>query len=106
MPRTKLSARTDAQKCDENRMKGQAEDIMNIHSFAHRINLTAFIKIRLIFFGNDTAAWSTNLRRCRKGERREYLNTSLTSNDNGGAVMRRKQNPKLITGACSPGYKM
>lgn len=33
-------------------------------------------------------------------------NTSLTSNDNGGAVMRRKRNPKLITGACRPGYNL
>jgi len=33
-------------------------------------------------------------------------NTSLTSNDNGGAVMRRKRNPKLITGACRPGYNI
>ena len=33
-------------------------------------------------------------------------NTSLTSNDNGGCVMRRVRNPKLITGACRPGYNM
>lgn len=33
-------------------------------------------------------------------------NTSRTSNDNGGAVMRRVRNPKLITGACRPGYNM
>lgn len=33
-------------------------------------------------------------------------NTSLASQDNGGAVMRRIRNPKLITGACRPGYNM
>jgi hypothetical protein len=33
-------------------------------------------------------------------------NTSLTSQDNGGAVMRRVRNIKYITGACRPGYNM
>ena len=33
-------------------------------------------------------------------------NTSLTSNDNGGAAMRCKRNPKLITGAYRPGYNI
>lgn len=33
-------------------------------------------------------------------------NASLTSDDNGGCVMRRRRNPKLITGACRPGYNM
>lgn len=29
-----------------------------------------------------------------------------TSQDNGGAVMRRVRSVKLITGACRPGYNM
>ena len=33
-------------------------------------------------------------------------NTSVTSNDNGGAVMQRKRNPKLISGVCHPLYNM
>lgn len=33
-------------------------------------------------------------------------NTSLTSQDNGGSVMRRTRSLNLITSACRPGYNM